>query len=263
MHYGVTSKTDGEFTANATILLIDDDPGIEHTLRRALGDRGCHVESAGTAGEARAVLSDLRPDLIVLDLALPDADGLLLTSRLRASTDAAILIYSARHRQVDRVLGLKLGATDFVAKPFDLEELEARIEAILRRMMRRKESTSAAAEKICIGDLVIAPRCATVTIANRVVHLRPTEFRLLTVLASQPRTIFDRPSLVQRVWGYLDAGCDHLVDVHIGRLHAKLWAVHQGVSYLETVRGRGFRFLGDDDRWPDLRPGQLASRAET
>jgi DNA-binding response OmpR family regulator len=178
-----------------------------------------------------------------MDLVLPDADGLLLTASFREATTAPILICSGRDRQVDRVLGLKLGATDFVGKPFDLDELEARIEAILRRTNRARQAQAAANAEIRVGDIVIAPRRATVTVIDQQLHLTPTEYRLLTTLATRPDAVFDRRSLSQRVWGYSDPSCDHLVDVHVGRLRAKLRSVRTSRPYLVTVRKRGFRLL--------------------
>jgi DNA-binding response OmpR family regulator len=225
-------------TEGLTILVVEDDPDIELTLRKALGDLGYRVGSAASGAEARSAVTALRPDLIILDLMLPDADGLLLTTTLRAATDAPILICSARDTLVDRVIGLKLGAADFVAKPFDLDELEARIQALLRRVSRRRKTPSS---EIRVGELVIAPRQARVSITNQPVHLTPTEYRLLSILASAPDQTFDRRSLTERVWGYRGESCDHLVDVHMGRLRAKLRSARCNASYLVTVRGRGFR----------------------
>jgi DNA-binding response OmpR family regulator len=237
----------------STILVVEDDPAMELTLRRALGGQGYRVGSAASGAEARAAIAALRPDLIILDLMLPDADGLLLTTTLRTLTDAPILICSARNTLVDRVIGLKLGAADFVAKPFDLDELEARIQALLRRATRQRHPTTT---EIRIGDLVIAPRQARVSITNRALHLTPTEYRLLSILASAPDKTFDRQSLTERVWGYRGESCDHLVDVHMGRLRAKLRSAQSNASYLVTVRGRGFRLSPADDQ------AQAASQAE-
>jgi DNA-binding response OmpR family regulator len=121
------------------ILLVEDDPETARSLTKALESSGYRVTTAGTGSEARSIIEQMRPDLILLDLMLPDADGLILTTAFKMLTDAPIIICSARQEQVDRVLGLKLGADDFIAKPFDLEELEARIEAVLRRASRVSE----------------------------------------------------------------------------------------------------------------------------
>jgi DNA-binding response OmpR family regulator len=239
---------DGESTttrSRPTVLLVEDDPAIERALRRPIDDWGYNLIWAASAAEARVLVENVQPDLIILDLVLPDGDGLLLTSSLTKATSAPILICSARNRQVDRVLGLKMGASDFVGKPFDLDELEARIEAIMRRASSSAQRAGAGSTEIRVGDMVITPRHASVRIIDQPVHLTPIEYRLLTVLASEPESVFDRQSLTKRVWGYDDFSCHHLVDVHIGRLRAKLRSVEADPKYLITVRGRGYRLLGD------------------
>jgi len=246
MHSDTPGPAASDATSGSTILLIEDDPAIEQTLRRALGERGYQVVSAATGAEARAWLTELQPDLIILDLVLPDADGLLLSTTLQTATRAPILICSGRNTQMDRVLGLKLGAADFVAKPFDLDELEARIHAILRRSARTAQAATVQPSEIRVRDLVIAPSRGTVTLTNQRLKLTPTEYRLLTTLASQPEAVFDRRSLTKQVWGLQDESCDHLVDVHMGRLRAKLRSVRTDVPYVVTVRSRGFRLLGAD-----------------
>jgi DNA-binding response OmpR family regulator len=225
----------------STILVVEDDPGIALTLQKLLTNGGYNVVWVATGAEAAPAVEQAKPDLIMLDLVLPDADGLLLTSTLKAITSAPIIICSARNRQVDRVLGLKLGASDFVAKPFDLEEVEARVEALMRRV--RGSTPVAAPAELCVGDLKIALHRGTVKLTDQRLHLTPTEYRLLTALASEPDVIFDRASLAKRVWGYADSACNHAVDVHIGRLRSKLRAVPTEARYLVTVRGQGFRLL--------------------
>jgi DNA-binding response OmpR family regulator len=227
----------------ATIMLVEDDVATERTLSRALEASGYRVVVATTGAEARALLQEVRPDLIILDLMLPDTDGLILTTAFRAVTDAAILICSARHQQFDRVLGLKLGAADFVAKPFDLDELEARIEAILRRVQRSREAATSPSDEIRVGELVIAPSRGTVRVCGKLVHLTPTEYRLLVTLASRPDTVLTRDSLGQLVWGYQDLGSGHLIDVHVGRLRVKLRGAGPDAPAIVAVRGRGYRLL--------------------
>src|SRR3954453_8081901 len=165
-------------------MLVEDDVATERTISRALETCGYRVVVAGTGAEARALLQEVQPDLIILDLMLPDTDGLILTTSFKALTDSAILICSARQEQVDRVLGLKLGAADFVAKPFDLDELEARIEAILRRVARGREAPAPPSDQIQVGELIVAHARGSVTLGGQPVHLTPTEYRLLVALAS-------------------------------------------------------------------------------
>src|SRR5215207_6246041 len=163
----------------ATILLIEDDADTARSLTKALENSGYRITAVDTGGEAEALIAHVRPDLILLDLMLPDTDGLVLTTRLKAQTNAPIIICSARTEQVDRVLGLKLGADDFVAKPFDLDELEARIEAVLRRAARAREVPVQPADQIRVGELLIAQARGSVTLRGQPVHLTPTEYRLL------------------------------------------------------------------------------------
>jgi DNA-binding response OmpR family regulator len=231
-----------------TVLLVDDDPAIERTMRKPLDEWGYELLWASCAAEARSLARQSDPDLIILDLMLPDGDGLLLTPSLQKATGAAVLICSARDRQVDRVLSLKLGAADFIAKPFDLDELEARIKVLMRRVRGNPPRHGPEADQIRVGDITITPRRASVRIGDQQIHLTPTEYRLLTVLASDPESVFDRRSLSKRVWGYDDLTAKHLVDVHIGRLRAKLNSVPTEKPYLVTVRGRGFRLVGQGQR---------------
>src|SRR5450755_3721752 len=157
------------------ILLVEDDPEMARSLSKALESSGYRVTTAGTGSEARSIIAQVRPDLILLDLMLPDADGLVLTTAFKTLTNAPIIICSARHEQVDRVLGLKLGADDFIAKPFDIDELEARVEAVLRRASRaRAAPPEAPTDQIRVDDLVISQSRGTVTLGGQSVHLTPT-----------------------------------------------------------------------------------------
>jgi DNA-binding response OmpR family regulator len=223
-----------------TILLVEDDPDTARSLTKALESSGYKVTAVDTGGEARSIIEHVRPDLILLDLMLPDTDGLVLTTALKTLTTAPIIICSARQEQVDRVLGLKLGADDFVAKPFDLDELEARIEAVLRRASRVRETPSAPPDQIRVGELLIFQSRGTVSLAGQTVHLTPTEYRLLVALASRPDEVLSRETLGQLVWGYQDLGTGHLIDVHIGRLRLKLRRASRSAPVIVTVRGRGY-----------------------
>jgi DNA-binding response OmpR family regulator len=224
----------------ATILLVEDDAATARSLARALETTGYRVTTVETGHEARSIVDRIRPDLILLDLMLPDTDGLVLTTALKTLTTAPIIICSARQEQVDRVLGLKLGADDFVAKPFDLDELEARIEAVLRRVSRVRSVPSAPSDEIHVDELLISQVRGTVTLAGQTVHLTPTEFRLLAALASRPDEILSRETLGQLVWGYQDVGTGHLIDVHMGRLRLKLHRVSRAAPVIVTVRGQGY-----------------------
>jgi DNA-binding response OmpR family regulator len=230
-----------------TILLVEDDPDTARSLTKALESSGYKVTAVDTGAEARSIIEHVRPDLILLDLMLPDTDGLVLTTALKTLTNAPIIICSARQEQVDRVLGLKLGADDFVAKPFDLDELEARIEAVLRRASRIREAPTNPPDQIRVDDLLISQSRGTVSIGGQAVHLTPTEYRLLVALASRPDEVLSRESLGQIVWGYQDLGTGHLIDVHIGRLRLKLKRVSKAAPVIVTVRGKGYTIASDSD----------------
>ncbi len=230
---------------SVNILLVEDDADTARSLSKALENSGYRVSTVDTGTEAKALIEHLKPDLILLDLMLPDTDGLVLTTALKALTNAPIIICSARTEQVDRVLGLKLGADDFVAKPFDLDELEARIEAVLRRVARSKDTPSGPSDLIHVGELVIAQARGTVTLGGQAVHLTPTEYRLLVALASHLDEVLSRETLGQTVWGYQDLGTGHLIDVHIGRLRLKLRRASRAAPVIVTVRGRGYTLSAD------------------
>src|SRR5450755_2083040 len=231
------------------ILLVEDDPEMARSLSKALESSGYRVTTAGTGSEARSIIAQVRPDLILLDLMLPDADGLVLTTAFKTLTNAPIIICSARQEQVDRVLGLKLGADDFIAKPFDLDELEARIEAVLRRASRVREVPAVPADQIRVDELRISQSRGTVTLAGQPVHLTPTEYRLLVALACRPDEVLSRETLGQLVWGYQDLGTGHLIDVHIGRLRLKLRRASNSGPVIVTVRGKGYT-IGSESSKP-------------
>src|ERR1700730_17780617 len=178
------------------ILVVEDDAETARSLSKALESSGYRVTIASTGSEDRSIIEHVRPDLIMLDLMLPAA--------LKTLTNSPIIICSARHEQVDRVLGLKLGADDFIAKPFELDELEARIEAVLRRASRVREVRPVPADQIRVDELLISQSRGTVILGGQSVHLTPTEYRLLVALASRPDEVLSREMLGQLVWGDQD-----------------------------------------------------------
>jgi DNA-binding response OmpR family regulator len=225
-----------------TILVVEDDPETLRVLSAALDSSGYLVAGVSTGAEARSLLKQMRPDLVLLDLMLPDTDGLVLIDTLRKLTIAPIVIVSGRHEPVDRVLSLKLGADDFIAKPFDLEELDARIQAVLRRASRVTEQTPAAAavDGLRVDELIITQSRGAVTLAGQLVRLTPTEYRLLVALASRPREVLSREVLARDVWGYQDVDIGHLIDVHVGRLRRQLQRASPLSTVIHTVRGKGY-----------------------
>src|SRR5579859_107797 len=224
-----------------TILVVEDDPETLRSLSSVLEASGYRVTGVETGADALSILKQMRPDLILLDLMLPDADGLVLTYTLKKLSSAPIIVLSARHAQVDRVLSFKMGADDFIAKPFDLDELEARIDAVLRRASRVSEKLPATwSDQLCVDEVVISPSRGTVTLAGQSVHLTPTEYRLLVALASHPQEVLSREALAQLVWDYHDIDVGHLIDVHIGRLRQRLRGVSSRGMVIHTVRGKGY-----------------------
>lgn len=225
-----------EPTIRETILLIGLDGG---NLAADLTTTGYQVTSVLTGEAGREAVVMLSPDMVVLDLVLPDTDGLVLISNLRLITRVPIVVCSTRHECADRVLSLRLGADDFIDNPFDTDELEARIEAVLRRSSRVREVRATAPEPIRLDALLISHSRGTVTVAGQDVHLTPTEHHLLVALASRPGEVLSRGTLCQVVWGYEDLGTGHLIDVHMGRVRRKVDGLLPQ-PLIRCVRGVGF-----------------------
>jgi DNA-binding response OmpR family regulator len=232
-------------STGATILLVEDDAAIAFMLTDVLESTGYRVREAATGAAARALVDQLQPDLIILDLVLPDEDGLVLCSVLKNMADVPILICSGTQRRRDAFLSLKLGADDFIAKPFDVYDLLARVEVLLRRAAQRHSGEpSVSRGPIRIGELLIDHSLHQVTLANAALQLTPTEYRLLTVLAARPDQVVPRDSLAKLVWGDPDTGTSRTIDVHIGRLRVKL---SQGggrmAPQIVSVRGFGYKIV--------------------
>jgi two-component system response regulator MtrA len=230
-------------------MLVEDDPAIAQTLADALGSSNYRIWHAENGADARALLEQTRPDLIILDLMLPDVDGLVLCSGLKSIADVPIIICSATPQKRDAILGLKLGADDFVAKPFDIYELEARVEAVLRRVSQARHvepSAAPPADHIRVGDLLIDRSRRRVTLGGEAIQLTPTEYRLVSALASRPDEILSRDELAQLVWGYQDASSGRTIDVHIRRLRVKLSQGPVPAPLIVAVRGFGYKLALED-----------------
>lgn len=251
----------------ATVLLVEDDLSVAGAVRDVLEYDGYTVVHAETGEDARAQVAQSHPDLIVLDLMLPDVDGLVLVSGLKALTNAPILISSAtQNRKRDAVLGLKLGADDFISKPFDIYEFEARIEALLRRRRATKtspRSVSAAPAAnqggaIQVGALTIDRTHRAATLGEMPLQLTATEYRLLSAMASRPDEILSREELAQLVWGYQDVSSGRTIDVHIRRLRMKLAAGPVAAPPITSVRGFGYMVQSPRTR-TDTSPASAAA----
>lgn len=235
----------------ASILVVEDDPVLAHTLVDVLELSGYRVWHAADGQEARIYIERARPDLILLDLVLPDIDGLVFCSLLKGIVDVPIIVCSGSSRRSDPVLALKLGADDFVRKPFEVEALLARIEAVLRRAPPRADGTTPLPPpprqtELRVGDLLIEPARRRATLAGEVVPLTPTEFRLLTVLVAHPESVLTRDWLAREVWGYADASNGRTIDVHVRRLRIKLSHGRVHGPSIVSVRGMGYRITADD-----------------
>jgi len=228
-------------------MLVEDDAAVAQTLTDALEASGYRVWLAETGADAKTLLEQTRPDLVLLDLMLPDVDGLVLCSGLKSIADVPIIICSATPHKRDAILGLKLGADDFVAKPFDIYELEARVEAVLRRTQsRRREPAAAPPDHIRVAELIIDRSRRRVTLGGEPIQLTPTEYRLVSALASRPDEILSRDELATLVWGYQDASSGRTIDVHIRRLRVKLNSGPVPAPAIVAVRGFGYKMALED-----------------
>jgi len=225
---------------DALILLAEDDRSIRETTRLGLTDAGFTVDAVGDGLRAIDAFRDHRPDLVLLDVMLPGRDGLEVLRAIRADGATPVVMLTARTEATDVVLGLELGADDYVAKPFDMAVLVARVRANLRRA-RHDLGHDHDRATLALGPWTVDPDGHRVTGPDGDLHLTPTEFRLLVALAGAPGRVFTREVLLGQVWDYPDVGDTRLVDVAIQRLRAKVEADPSDPSLIETVRGFGYR----------------------
>jgi DNA-binding response OmpR family regulator len=212
------------------LLVVEDDDGIAEPLVAGLRREGFEVERAATGGEA---LAAPEPDLVLLDLRLPDIDGYAVAREMRSRSRVPIIMVTAKGEEVDRVIGLELGADDYVVKPFGLRELIARIHAVMRRVDGAPEPDPV----ITVGGLEIDGRRRAVTLDGAEVALTPKEYGLLVALAADPGAAVERRTILEQVWGTRWYGPSKTIDVHVSSLRRKLG----DPGWIETVRGVGFR----------------------
>lgn len=218
------------------LLLVEDDRRVRRGTALALTQEGFDVLEAADAHAAMRLLKDGKPDLAILDVMLPGRDGFELCRDIRKHSDLPIIFLTAKTDTVDVVVGLESGGDDYVAKPFVVRELIARVRALLRRV--QSEPT---AVRVSAGDLEIEPEAGVVRKAGALVALTKTEFTLLCTLASRPNIIFTREVLLEQVWGYDYLGDTRLVDTHIRRLRGKVESDPSNPVLIQTVRGRGYK----------------------
>ncbi|MCS7256848.1 MAG: response regulator transcription factor [Thermomicrobium sp.] len=221
------------------ILIIDDERALQRVLVVSLRRHGYDVDAVSSGGEALAVLSERSPDLILLDLGLPDIDGLALLHEIRRRSSAPVLVLTVRDAQQVKVAALDLGADDYLTKPFSLAELLARIRALLRRTARSAEASSV----LQVGDILFDAESGLVTVQGRSARLTPTEAALLRAFLAAPNRVLAPAHLLTRIWGPDYCGDDHLLHVYIARLRKKIEPDPQQPVYLVTEPGYGYRLV--------------------
>jgi DNA-binding response OmpR family regulator len=227
----------------ARILLVDDEDAVRRMLAFPLERDGHHVTVARDGEAALEKFQDERFDLVLLDVGLPKLDGMEVARRLRARSTVPIIMLTARSDEFDKVLGLELGADDYITKPFSLRELRSRIRAVLRRQsLAAREQT--ADERIETDGLVIDPARREVVVRDAPVTLTYVEFELLKQLASNPGRAFTRPQLLELVWGDSDYRDPRTIDVHVRHLREKIEEKPSEPDLIQTVRHVGYRFKG-------------------
>jgi len=232
-----------------TILVVEDEPSLQETLAYNLKKEGYTVEAVGDGLVALESARQLKPDLIVLDLMLPGMDGFEVCRTLRKEMTTPILMLTARDDEIDRVVGLEVGADDYLTKPFSMRELMARVKAQLRRarLIREelgKQTADVPQEKLNFGNLVINQTRREVILNNEPLQVKPKEYELLLFLAEHRGKMLSREFILERVWGWDYIGDSRTVDVHVRWLRQKIEAEPAKPERIITVRGGGYRFEG-------------------
>jgi two-component system response regulator RegX3 len=224
------------------VVVIEDEASISDPLRSALEREGYLVEVAPTGGEGLEAVRRADPAIVLLDLGLPDIDGRDVCRAIRASSQVPIIMLTARGQETDRVVGLELGADDYLVKPFSMAELVARIRAVLRRTGERAEPSAAEGAVLAVGDVRVDTATYVVTQAGEPLELPRREFDLLRVLMANAGTVLQRARLMDDVWGADWFGSTKTLDVHVAALRRRLGDDANQPRYIHTVRGVGFRF---------------------
>ncbi|MCL4145393.1 UNVERIFIED_CONTAM: hypothetical protein GTU68_019876 [Idotea baltica] len=218
-----------------TVLIIEDDPEIVHLLEIHLKDLQCEVHSANRGDEGLAKAIQLIPDLIILDIMLPGMDGVEVCQKIRAkNVKSPIIMLTAKAEEIDKVLGLEVGADDYLTKPFSVREFIARVKAIFRQLTAKNATQ--------FGELSIDIDMRKVMVSGSKVELSPKEFELLVLLSSNPGKSYDRSKLLNLIWGYEFKGYEHTVNSHINRLRAKIEPDMSNPTYILTTWGVGYKF---------------------
>lgn len=228
-----------------TVLIIEDDPEIVHLLEIHLKDLQCEVHASHRGDEGLIKAIELVPDLIILDIMLPGMDGVAVCQKIRANNiQSPIIMLTAKAEEIDKVLGLEVGADDYLTKPFSVREFIARVKAIFRReqMASTSKQELTAKNTSQFGDLSIDIDMRKVVVNGSKVELSPKEFELLVLLSSNPGKSYDRSKLLNLIWGYEFKGYEHTVNSHINRLRAKIEPDMSNPTYVLTTWGIGYKF---------------------
>ncbi|OLP18962.1 DNA-binding response regulator [Leptolyngbya sp. 'hensonii'] len=225
--------------APAKILVVDDDPAIRNLIHRFLAKHNYQMESAEDGKTAMALFEQFNPDLVILDVNLPDANGYNLCQEMQGRTNVFVLMLTSRTDEADKIRGFSTGADDYITKPFSLGELGVRVEALLRRI---RDIKPAEQQSLVFDKLAIDPVRREVTLNNQLVPLTALEFDLLHFLASHPGRVWRRAELIQQVWDYEYVGDQRVVDVHIGQIRKKIETDITQPALIQTVRGVGYKF---------------------
>jgi DNA-binding response OmpR family regulator len=233
------SRPGSDAASATTVLVVDDEPIVREVVVRYLEREGYRTLEAGDGDQARDLVERERPSLVVLDLMLPGTDGLELCRWIRSRSDLPVIMLTARGEEADRIVGLELGADDYITKPFSPRELAVRVRAVLRRARPAEPVQS----RLEVGDLALDAMTREVMKGGRQLQLTAREFDLLWFLASHPRHVFSREQLMERVWGYEAALDTGTVTVHVRRLREKLEDDPSEPRHLQTVWGVGYRYV--------------------
>lgn len=244
-HASITRNGDNGFGV-ATILVVDDEEPIVELVGNYLIAEGYAIHRAYDGPTALNLARSIKPDLVILDVMLPGLDGIEVCRLLHQESSVYVLMLTARVDEVDKLIGLSVGADDYLTKPFSPRELVARVKAILRRSRKiAAESSPVTRAPLHFGNLRIDPERHEVWFSSMLITLTPREFDLFYTMACQPGRVFTREELLQRVWGYDFDGIDRVVDVHVGTLRRKLDCDNgdPATSCIQTVRGVGYKFI--------------------
>jgi len=225
------------------VLVVDDEPSYRAGLKVALGDEGFIVDVAADGEEALIMFEALEPEIVLLDVMLPRLSGIDVCRRIRSINDTPVIMVSARREEIDTVVGLEVGADDYVAKPYRVRELVARMRTVLRRSQTRHSDNAADAAELQVGEVAVDRDRHKVTIGGKLQRLPLKEFEVLALLMENTGFVVSRQTLIDRVWGFDYVGSTKTLDVHITRLRARIERNPAEPERIVTIRGLGYKYV--------------------